>query len=376
MVEAVFWLSLALLAYTFFGYPLLMAAWAKLRPWPVRRAPHLPHVAVVVVAYNEAGRIADKIETCLAQDYPSERMRVLVVSDGSTDATCDIVRSYADRRVDLLAIDQRRGKAGCLNDAAAACQEEIIVFTDARQRLNPQAVRCAVSGELVFVDDQMSGYAQGVDAYWQYEKFIRQCEARVHSVPGVTGALYALRRECFLPIPARTVLDDVLIPMRAALAGWRVVFDGRAHAYDKPSQSAAQEKTRKVRTLAGNYQLIALEPRLLLPIINPLFVQFVSHKMLRLVAPFALLALALASLGAAPKHWFYACAALVQAVGYAAVVAGDHVPSIGRRKLVRLGRSFIVLNWYAVLGLAHFLSNKNAHLWHTRATPVAGQQPK
>jgi poly-beta-1,6-N-acetyl-D-glucosamine synthase len=385
MSEIVVGASLILLAYTYVGYPLLIALWARWRPHPVTRGEAKPSVALIVVAYNEEGRIRHKIDTCLAQDYPAERLRVVIATDGSTDATETIVRSYADRHVNLLAFPVRRGKAACLNDAAAACSEEILVFTDARQALNSGAVSAlvenfadpqvgAVSGELVFVRDDMTQFAQGVDAYWAYEKFIRQQEARVHSAPGVTGALYAIRRKCFRAIPVQTILDDVAIPMQVVRAGYRVIFESRAQAFDRASQAPAQEKVRKVRTLAGNYQLLALMPWVILPFTNPIFVQFVSHKVLRLVAPFAMLALLLASAALAVDSRAFALFVAFQLLGYAAPFIGHVAPALGRLRIVKIASAFVLLNWYAVLGLFQFLANREGHLWQTRAaTPGDGR---
>jgi poly-beta-1,6-N-acetyl-D-glucosamine synthase len=377
MSEFVCAASLAILAYTFVGYPLLIATWARLRPRPVVRGSAQPSVAIIVVAFNEEARIGDKIETCLAQDYPAVRVRIVVASDGSTDATADVVRSYADRRVALLAFQSRRGKAACVNDAAASCDEEILVFTDARQALNANAVRSlienfadpqvgAVSGELVFVNPDMSTFAQGVDAYWRYEKFIRQCEARAHSAPGVTGALYAIRRHCFHSIPPATILDDVAIPMLAIRAGYRVVYEARAHALDLVSQAPAQEKVRKIRTLAGNYQLLALMPWLLVPVVNPIFIQYVSHKVLRLLAPFAMLGLLLGSTALALESHPFAFLVMLQVLAYASPLLVAAQPTLGRLRLVKMASAFVLLNWYSVLGLYKFASGNSAHLWQTR----------
>jgi cellulose synthase/poly-beta-1,6-N-acetylglucosamine synthase-like glycosyltransferase len=378
MDEFVFIFCALALAYTYVGYPVLIALWSRLRPRPVRRQPWQPRVAIIVVGHNEEARIEAKIRTCLAQDYPADRLRVLIASDGSTDRTHALVEACGDARVRLLAFAQRRGKAACLNDAVAACDEEVLVFTDARQALNPEAVRClvenladpavgAASGELVFVQDDMTPYGEGVDAYWRYEKFIRQREALVHSAPGVTGALYALRRSCFRPISPRTILDDVAIPMQAVRAGHRVVFDSRALAYDKPSKSAAQEKVRKVRTLAGNYQLMGMMPWVLVPGLNPIFLQFVSHKLLRLLAPFAMAALLLANLSLARGSAFYAALLVAQGLGYALALGGLLLPAVARWRLARIAAAFLSLNWYAVLGLLQFLSHREGHLWQSHA---------
>lgn len=376
----IFWASLALLVYTYVGYPVLMAVCARLRPWPVQRQAIEPSVAIIVVVHNEQDRVVRKIETCLAQHYPPDRLRVVVASDGSTDNTGALVQGHAGGRVTWLPFPARRGKAACLNDAIATCSEDVLVMTDARQMLNPDAVRClvenladprvgAVSGELVLVRDDMTPFGEGVDAYWRYEKFIRQREGQVHSAPGVTGALYALRRECFRPIPERTILDDVAIPMQAVRAGYRVIFDGRAHAYDQASKSPSQERVRKVRTLAGNYQLIAMMPWLMLPWANPIFLQFFSHKVLRLLAPFVMLALLLSNLALAGAGTFFAAFLLLQLVGYALAVAGPRVPALANRRLVKVASAFVLLNVYAVLGLKQFLSSRDGHLWQTHGAP-------
>lgn len=386
MASAIFWAALALLFYTYVGYPVCIALWSRLRPRPVRRGAATPSVAIVVVVHNEDGRVERKLATCLAQDYPADRLRVVVASDGSTDGTNARVAGWADRKVTLLAFPTRRGKAACLNDAIATCTEEIVVLTDARQMLNPEAVRClvenladpdigAVSGELMLVRDDMTPFGEGVDAYWRYEKFIRQREGLVHSAPGATGALYAIRRSCFAPIPPDTILDDVAIPMQAVRAGLRVVFDTRAHAYDQASKSPAQERVRKVRTLAGNYQLIARMPWLLVPFVNPIAVQFVSHKVLRLVAPFAMAALLLANLALAPASPGYAVFLALQLAGYALPLVGRAVPAVAGLKVTKIASAFILLNAYAVLGLVQFLSQRDGHLWQSHS-PVAGDGRK
>jgi poly-beta-1,6-N-acetyl-D-glucosamine synthase len=377
VVEFFFWCSLCLLAYVYAGYPLCMALWARFFPRPVQRSAITPHVAIIVVVHNEESRIRSKIETCLAQDYPADRLHVVIVSDGSSDGTQDIVAAYAQRHVSWLPFAERRGKAACLNDAIATCEEEVLVLTDARQMLNPQAVRSlvenladpsvgAVSGELVLVREDMTPFGEGVDAYWRYEKFIRQREGLVHSAPGVTGALYALRRVCFQPIPDHTILDDVAIPMQAVRAGYRVVFDTRAHAYDQASKSPAQERLRKIRTLSGNYQLMVMMPWLLLPWVNPIFIQFVSHKLLRLVAPFAMLTLLLANVQlAAVAGGGYAVFLTLQLAGYALPFVGRAIPAVGRWRVTKLASAFILLNGYAVLGLWQFLTQRDGHLWRT-----------
>jgi poly-beta-1,6-N-acetyl-D-glucosamine synthase len=377
---SIFLLAIVQLAYTFAGYPIVLLLWSRLLPRPVRKSPATPRVAIVVVVYNGSALIEAKIATCLAQAYPRDRLRVLVASDGSTDNTNDLVQSAArdDSRVTLLAFPERRGKAACLNDAAAACDEEVIVFTDVRQRLSADAVQSlvsnlsditvgAVSGQLMFETDGASGFGKGMDAYWRYEKFLRRAESSVSSSVGVTGALYAIRRELFVAIPEDTVLDDLLIPMNVVMYGKRVLFENGALAFDRPSHSPAQERVRKVRTLAGNFQLIVRVPRLLMPGMNPIAFQFWSHKVMRLLAPAALvLALVansyLTTVGGTLQPLFVALLA-GQLSCYAAALAGLWIPATNRILIIKFASAFVSLNWFVVLGFIEFCANRNAHLW-------------
>ncbi|MGE0447577.1 MAG: glycosyltransferase family 2 protein, partial [Vicinamibacterales bacterium] len=179
----------------------------------------------------------------------------------------------------------------------------------------------AVSGELQ-IDRAGSTFGDGVGAYWTYETWLRRREALVGSTLGVTGAIYAMRRDLWTPLPADTLLDDVLAPMRVVLGGRRVIVDHRARAFDEAAADAPAELRRKVRTLAGNFQLMAQEPRLLVPLVNPVWLQFMSHKVGRLFAPYALVALLVASAALALESAFYAAALGGQLVFYALALYG------------------------------------------------------
>lgn len=377
LIEIVFWAAMGVLAYTYFGYPSLIWGLARCFPRAVKRGAYHPRVALIVVARNEAARISRKLDSCLAVDYPKEKLRILVASDGSDDGTNERVAGYGDRGVTLLAFPARRGKAACLNDAVGHCDEEIVVFTDARQRLDPGAIRHlienfadpsvgAASGELMFETDGITEFGEGVDAYWRYEKFIRLQESRFHSVVGVTGALYALRRECFQAIPPDTILDDVVIPMNVVMAGKRVIFENRAMAFDLPSRDARQEQARKVRTIAGNCQLMATHPRFFLSLRNPILVQLVSHKVLRLVAPFGMAVLLITNVILVSRGLLYQLLLAAQLLAYAMPALGALWPAARRWMVVRLATAFLLLNWFAVLGVIEFLRNRNAYLWESK----------
>jgi len=356
----VFWFSAVAVVYVYAGYPLVLRAWAWLRPRSIRLqtsdvGPE-PAVSIVIAARNESHRLAARIENLLSLDYPADKKQIIVVSDGSTDDTLDVMARYG-AAVEAFSIPPS-GKAVALNEGVARARHEIIVFADARQIFEPAALRelvaplsdpsvGAVTGELLLdaespcrrIRDRRGGYtgprrhveadprvgrgssdrrggldrrrtvrstiADGVGLYWKYEKRIRHFESAIDSTLGATGAIYAVRRSLFQPLPADTLLDDVLTPMRVVLAGYRVVFAEGARALDRAAVDADAEARRKVRTLAGNYQILALEPRLLLPWRNRVWLQYVSHKLGRLVMPYALLAIFCTSIALADAHMFY-----------------------------------------------------------------------
>jgi cellulose synthase/poly-beta-1,6-N-acetylglucosamine synthase-like glycosyltransferase len=260
---------------------------------------------VVVVAHNEATVLPRKIKSILHSDCAWRIREVLIASDGSTDATKTVVESCGDPRVRLLAFSERRGKPSVLNDAIPACMSDIVILTDARQELHPGALSelaanfadetvGAVSGELVFrPSGNNTTAAQGLGIYWAYEKFIRKHEGRFRSVPGATGALYAIRKRLFRPIDAQTLLDDVVIPMQAVVQGYRCLFEPAAIVYDTPSRTPEKEFLRKRRTIAGAAQLLVLHPSWVLPWCNPIWLEYISHKLSRLLSPLLLLAIAI-----------------------------------------------------------------------------------
>ncbi|HEV2622967.1 MAG TPA: glycosyltransferase family 2 protein [Frateuria sp.] len=361
------------LAHVFVGYPLWVAALARWWPRRVRSQAWAPRVTAVVAVHDGASHIEAKLAGLLALDYPRGLLDVVVACDGCTDDTAARCRRLGDERIRVLEFDVRRGKAACLNDAVAQARGEVLLMTDVRQRLEPDALLRlvanlgdpavgAVSGELRLFDAQ-TGFARGIDAYWRYEKLIRRAESRSGSVVGVSGALYAIRRELFRPLPPGTVLDDVLVPMQVAAAGRRVVFEPQAVAWDGTSQQPQEEQRRKIRTLAGNYQLVQLAPWLLLPWRNPLWFRFVSHKLLRLLAPWLLLGLALAAALLATRHTLFAAITLALAAALAAVIVGRHLPSLGGRLPVRLLTAFCYLNLFAAQALVAFARNRRLHLW-------------
>jgi cellulose synthase/poly-beta-1,6-N-acetylglucosamine synthase-like glycosyltransferase len=371
----ILWAALALLAYTYVGYPLLIAAWSRIHPWPVRRGDVEPTVSILLAAYNEEREVAARIRNLLDLDYPRDRLEILVASDGSRDATLERAAALEGAGVRVLGWPERRGKPAALNALARRAQGEVLVFTDARQRFERSTLRAlvadfadpdvgGVSGELMLVADPDRGsVGEAVGLYWRYEKWIRRAESRVHSTVGATGAIYAVRRGLFRPLPEDTLLDDVLVPMRVVAQGSRVVFESAARAYDRAAATATQEFARKARTLAGVFQLFARHPWVLDPLRNRLFFQTVSHKGLRLLTPLALAAALVANLLLLQSPFYRSCLA-AQVAFYAAALAG-HARRDRRDRSPVLSLPYLVcvLAWAAVVGFVRFARGRQAVTW-------------
>ncbi len=307
MAHILIWISLAFLLYVHVGYPLVLLIWRRIAARPVKKSFWEPSVTILIAARNEQERIEAKIRNCLQLDYPQEKLEVVLALDAPSDGTEEIAWKYAGKIVNVLSFSQHKGKAGTLNSAVASAKGDILVFADVRQHFDRRALRelaanfhdpsiGAVSGELMLLDENGLEAADGVGLYWRYEKWIRAQEGEIHSMMGATGSIYAIRRELYTPIPTDTILDDVAIPMSIVLGGKRAVFDGSARAYDRVSATPGLEYVRKVRTLTGNYQLLARMPALLSPLHNPVWLQFISHKVGRLLVPHFLVLLFVANL--------------------------------------------------------------------------------
>lgn len=368
--------SLAVLVYAYLGYPVVIALLARLAPLRVSVDPGWrPSVSICLCVYNGAAHLPNKLRSLLDQDWPADGLEILVYSDGSTDATDEVVRqaSAGDPRIRLLRGSQRAGKPTGLNRLAEQARGEVLLFTDLRQPLNRQAtaelvqrladpqVGC-VSGNLV-----LEG-AAGSGVYWRYERFVRKQEANFRSIVGMTGSIAVMRRVDYQPLPPWVILDDVWIPMRLRLRGRRIVFAEQAQAYDVAFDDE-REFARKARTLAGNWQMFELLPGLLSPLHNPSWFETMSHKLLRLLCPFVAMLLLASSLVAwvqldalvAPPqlpHGLAGGLVVGQALFYLLATLG---PVLGRPG--SLARTFMVMNAAAVVGLWRFLRGRQQVTW-------------
>jgi biofilm PGA synthesis N-glycosyltransferase PgaC len=390
-MQFAFWLALGLLAYLYAGYPLVAWFRARVSPQPHLREPIAPAVTVVVVAHNEGEKIAGRIQNLRALDYPVSQLDIVIASDGSSDDTVVRARTHADARVAVRDFPYRRGKGAVLNDTVPLARGEIVVLADARQRFEPGAVRAlvanfadpavgAVSGELM-LSAGTTATGDGVSFYWRYEKFMRRHESRRDSTVGATGAIYAIRRSLFEPIPSDTILDDVVIPLRIVRRGYRVLFDATARAVDGPSATARQELVRKARTIAGTFQLFCRERWLLNPFSNRIWFETLSHKGLRLAAPLLQAAVLACSVGlrGVPLYnlmllgqcAFYGAAMAGWALGHRAPRPESRAPSYLR--LLTVPYAICLLNWATIVGFIRFIAGRQHAAWEQ--APAAPAMP-
>ena len=363
-------------AYILAGYPALLWLWRRMGARPVAwRDGYTPTVSAVIPVYNGERFLQDKLASLLALDYPPEKLEIIVISDGSTDRTAEIARAFAASGVRLLELP-RGGKCAGLNAGIAAATGQILLLTDARQVIEPDGLQRlmanfadpqvgAVSGQLKIRRGETKEEVD-IGLYWRFETWIRDSLSAIDSMFGATGPFYALRRELAVTVPADTLLDDMYLPLAAFRRGYRLVVDLRAVAWDYPT-SLEPEMNRKIRTLAGNYQLLVRYPWLL-GWGNRMWIHFVSYKFGRLLLPF-LLAVMLGSslaLQGPARLWL----AGLQLGGYALALADPWLPNgFPLKRVSSLARTFLSMMVAAVRGLKVFFVPARS-LWKvTGSTP-------
>jgi len=377
VLALIFWGSLIAIAYTYVGYPSLVGVLARLRPALEPYPPTTPFVTLLIAAYNEQDTIAAKLENSLALDYPADRFEIIVASDGSTDGTADIVKTYASHGVVLQQWSARCGKTAAINRAMCTARGDVVVLSDANNFYDPGTLRAVVAP---FVDstvgaacgnkhiargDGALGDSEG--AYWKYEGWIKRQETRLGCTVAVLGEVFAIRRELFEPAPDNIINDDFYIAMRIIKRGLRVVYVPEAISRERVSPSAEDEITRRTRMVAGLYQAL-VRPRELMPWKKPVVCwQIVSHKFMRPLVPLWMIAalaanVALALQTGTSAPWFGLLAA--QVVFYALALVGLQYPADGRvSRALYLPTFLVASNLAALLGLYRFSTGQQSTQW-------------
>ncbi len=384
-MKAALWISLGIVFYAYIGYPLVMWACAR---WLKRHssvAPIRPGVSIVLAVRNGMAHLPWKMHHLFQLDYPNVE-EIIVVSDGSTDGSAEFLTSLSDPRLQTIVLDEHCGKAVALNAGMRAATAEMLLFVDIRPRIAPGAIQSlmnrfadpkvgCVAGELVLVDDRHQPVAGAVGGlYWRYEQWIRKCEASYDSPVGVYGGFYAVRRSLAVPQPEGIILDDMFQPLSIIRQGYRSVLEPRAYVYDEWPKKTGDEFHRKVRTLAGNFQLMQMAPWVLSPR-NRVFFQLFSHKILRLFVPYLILSALLASMFLAGGSHFYAALAGLQLLVLLIALASltTRLPLIDRIG-APIG-ALLLLNTAAVVGFYRFLITRGPlwQIWEAHRAPQANR---
>ncbi|MEQ8852347.1 glycosyltransferase family 2 protein [Gimesia sp.] len=393
---SLFWGSVALIAYAYVGYPLLI--WLLSRRHS-RRAEEftsnqgettttgeLPFVSIIIAAYREENVILDRLNNLAQLDYPADKLEVLIGCDGNEDLTGELVTMYDDDRVRLLQFEERRGKSSVLNDCVPAARGEILVFSDANTHMDPQCLKQlvrhfddetigGVCGQLILEDSETGKNVDGL--YWKYENFLKQCETNLGAVLGVNGALYALRKSIYMPIPPETIIDDFLIGMRVHLMGQRLIYDGSAFATEESATSVQAEFKRRVRIGTGGFQSLRHLKGLLSPRYGYIAFAFWSHKLLRWFCPVFMTVALLANL-CLLNQTLYQVTLLGQGLFYLSAFVGMKLANRGGvlRKLCRVPGMFVQMNLALGIGLFRWLFTRQTGTWErtersaTRVVPV------
>jgi biofilm PGA synthesis N-glycosyltransferase PgaC len=368
---ALFWVSVATVFYAYLGYPLLLAALTRRAPLSPDND-DLPTVDVLIAAYNEAGCILEKLHNTLALDYPTERLSITVVADGSTDATPELVRGLREKRVHLIYQPEREGKGAALTRALPYLNGEVVLFTDANCLLSPDTARLVVRH---FADSRVGGVSgakrirtRGLDPvgegiYWRYESWVKELDGRFGSVMGAPGEIWAARREAYEAPPADIVLEDFYASMDIVARGWRVAYEPAALSFEESSPSLSAEFERRSRNAAGGFQAVRRLQQVWRSGPRTVF-QYVSHRILRwVVVPPMLALLPLWTLFLLPRPFFSVCLALEAAFAVAALLGW--AGSARRQSAGWLAPPFGValLNASALAGALRYLRGQTTVLW-------------
>ena len=376
-----FWMGTALVVYTYGIYPaviwVLSTIFSRHRAIPAERDHDLPTVSLLIAAHNEESVIAERLENAVSSDYPSDKLDIVVASDGSRDRTIAIVREFAERGVRLLDYKQNRGKAAVLNAAFEEVTAEIVVLSDANTGTNPSAIRKLVRwfqdpdvgivcGRLILTDPRTG---RNVDSmYWKYETFLKKCESRLGGLLGANGGIYAVRRKLFRPIAPNTIVDDLVLPLSIKLTtGCEIVYDAEAIAHEETPATIASEFARRCRIGAGDFQSIPVLWRLLNPAQGWIAFTFFSHKVLRWLCPFFLAGILVINVLLLDKPLYQLTLALQIALYTTAAIGSSFSGAgvIGRS--IRLTTLFTTVNLALLVGFWRWISGPQRGSWERTA---------
>jgi cellulose synthase/poly-beta-1,6-N-acetylglucosamine synthase-like glycosyltransferase len=397
-MKLLFWISAAWVFYTYAGYPALLLAMASI--WQIvtdlrfllrrqnrrrrRDAAAMPQVTMLFSAYNEESVIAAKMRNCAELDYPAENLDVIVGCDGCSDRTAALARAARASNARIVEFSERSGKPSVINRLAADAKGDILIFTDANTMIQPDAVRLllrhfsdpavgCVCGELRLRPVQGGTPTEGI--YWRYEVFLKFLESRLNMVLGANGALFAIRRELFEPVPQFGVIDDFLIAMRVRTKGYRIVYDPEAIGEEELAPDVRHEFKRRVRIGAGNFYALRYTSELLRPSAGRVALSYWSHKIFRWMAPIAM-ATAVISAAILAREPFYAGCALAGTafgilawIGYRLELRKERRAIFGRA-LFSFPYYFLSMHLALLFGLVKCVMGTQTVIWNPTAREI------
>ncbi|MBZ5538258.1 MAG: glycosyltransferase family 2 protein [Acidobacteriia bacterium] len=378
ILRYLFWIFLAVIAYVYIGYPLLVFLLSKIFSKEVRKAPFEPTVSILISAYNEAEHIGITLENKLALDYPGDKMEILVISDGSTDGTDDVVGQYSERGVRFFREEPRRGKTAALNFAVPQATGEILVFSDANSIYERGAVRNLVknfsdpkvgyvTGKMIYANPDGTVSGEGCSTYMKYENFIRRCETRVGSIVGVDGGIDAVRRSLYQPMRP-DLLPDFVLPLRVVEQGFRVVYEPEAILREEALASSADEYRMRVRVSLRAFWALHEMKQLLNVFAHGFYsIQLGSHKILRYLAFVFVGIVYMLNLGLLVDGPLYQALFALQTLFYICSALGYYTQRRGKGpRLLGVPFYFILVNVASAHAFLKFLKGTRQAVWSPR----------
>ena len=374
-----FWLSIGLVIYAYAGFPLVLLMRGVLAR-PIRKSPSAHRLTMVIIAYNEEEVIADKLQNALSQNYPHERLEILVGSDGSDDNTDQIVKEFEGRGVRLVAC-QRQGRIATLNETVSHAQGDILVFSDANSMYDRDSLAAisacfsdanvgGVAGDQVYTTDKGNAGSLGERLFWNFDRFLKKMQSRAGSVTSSTGAIHAVRRELFEPVPSG-VCDDFLISTRVIAKGYRLVFEPNAIAYEEVASSDKAEFRRKSRIIARGIRGLWVMKSLLNPLAFGFYsFQLASHKLLRWSVIFLLPIILILNVACIGQGIVYQILLGLQFAFYLMALIGillRNTPIFRSKfaKAMAVPYFFCMANFSALSGWYQFMAGRRVDIWNS-----------
>ena len=376
IMQIIFCLAFALTAYTYFIYPLLLIILVRICPkiWK-KDENHLPSVSMIIPAYNEEHCIADKLDNCLELDYPKEKIEFIIVSDCSSDRTNEIVSTYIDKGFRLNDLKERGGKVVALNKTIPLANGEIVIFSDANSMYDKLAIRNltrhfiderigCVCGRLIYTDPTKTLVGEGESLYWRYETSLKKLESRFNSLIGANGSIFAIRKDLYVPLPGLSI-DDFETPLWIYKKGYKVIYEPEATCSEYTSTKTADEWDRRSRIIALELHSLSR----LMDLLNPFTLmgfEIISHKLLRWLVPFNLIAMLISNI----ILWnlpFYNIILILQGIFYLFSLIGYIMQELGMKKIkfFYIPFYFVAMNSAIIYAIIRFVNKRVEAHWET-----------